>query len=181
MKETPAKWITKTAIFLAILIAFQAVTAPLQMTLITGSLVNLTLIMTVILAGLSSGITVAAISPIMAFMLGIGPKLLPLIPCIMVGNVVLVLIWYFVVMKLRLSDIVKYVIATISAAVVKFIVLYLLVVQMMIPLLGIPAMQSKLISTMFSLPQLITALIGGVIAILLLPMLTNVARKKGWN
>jgi hypothetical protein len=42
--------------------------------------------------------------------------------------------------------------------------------------LQLPAPQTKLITTMFSVPQLITALIGGIAATILLPMLQRVKK-----
>ncbi|MFD1671301.1 ECF transporter S component [Agrilactobacillus yilanensis] len=172
MKASPAKWVAKTALFLAILIVFQAVTAPLGMTLVTGSLVNLTLIITVMLGGLSSGVTVAILSPVLASILGIGPKVLPLLPCIMIGNVVLVLIWHYLTAKLNLPQLATYILATIVAAGLKFIVLYLLIVKLLVQnILAVAPPQSTILTAMFSAPQLITALIGGIIATVLLPIL----------
>ena len=65
------RWITETAVLLALLICLQWVGSmiPEQMTkqLVTGSLVNCVLAVTVLMVGLSSGLTVAIISPICAF------------------------------------------------------------------------------------------------------------------
>ncbi|MFD0896657.1 ECF transporter S component [Loigolactobacillus binensis] len=182
MQNSSARWIAKTAVFLALLIVFQAATAALNMTLVTGSLVNFTLIMAVMLAGLSSGITVAAISPVLAFILGIGPKLLPLIPCIMIGNIVLVLVWHFVLTTKRLNVMLNTLIALVGGAGLKFLVLYLLIVKFLLGMiLTVPPVQNTLIATMFTLPQLITALIGGIVAAILLPVLTPLSHKIGWS
>jgi len=55
-------------------------------------------------------------------------------------------------------------------AIVKFLVLYLGVVQIAAPyILGLP--EGNMLSIMFSYPQLITASIGGVCAMVLLPPL----------
>ena len=54
-------WITHTAIFIALLIVLQATTAVLGNIIITGTIVNLLLIVSVMTCGLSSGITVAVI------------------------------------------------------------------------------------------------------------------------
>ena len=87
-------WITETAILLALLLVFQVVTKPLGQ-LVTGSLVNLVLIVAVMVAGLASGLTIAIVSPILASILGISP-LWVLVPFIALGNTVLVLIWHFI-------------------------------------------------------------------------------------
>ncbi len=89
------QWITRTAILIALLIVMQLVTTPLGTTLVTGSLVNMMLIISVMTGGLASGLTVAAISPVMAKLVGIGP-LWELIPFIILGNVTLVLLWHII-------------------------------------------------------------------------------------
>ena len=67
------RWIAETAVMLALLITLQVLTKPLGQ-LATGSFVNAILALTVLLAGVSSGVTVAVISPVCAFVLGIAPK-----------------------------------------------------------------------------------------------------------
>jgi thiamine transporter ThiT len=66
------RWITETAVMLALLVSLQAITKPLGQ-LVTGSCVNAVLAITVLVAGLYSGITVAIISPVLAYLLGIAP------------------------------------------------------------------------------------------------------------
>jgi hypothetical protein len=88
-------WITRTAIFIALLIVVQIATKPLGQ-LVTGSLVNLILIVSVITCGLSSGLTVAVISPVIATLVGIGPPFWVLTPFIILGNGTIALIWHFV-------------------------------------------------------------------------------------
>ena len=79
------RWITETAVMLALLVALQALTKPLGQ-LVTGSCVNAVLAVTVLLAGLSSGIAVALLSPLCAFLLGIAPNFVTVLP-IMLANV----------------------------------------------------------------------------------------------
>ena len=165
-------WITRTAIFIALLIVLQAATAPLGNPLITGSIVNLLLITSVMSCGLSSGLTVAVVSPVVAKFLGIGP-LWALIPFIAAGNIVLVLLWHFIGNRnIDGKKYVAYIIALIAAAVAKFLVLYVGIVQIAVPIfLGLPEPQAAVISNMFSIPQLITALVGGTLAVILFPRL----------
>ena len=82
-------WITQTALMLALLLALQWATKPLGQ-LVTGSCVNGILAVTVLFAGMVSGITVAVLSPLFAFFLGIAPNLVT-VPVIMVGNTVYVI------------------------------------------------------------------------------------------
>lgn len=164
-------WITHTAVFIALLVVLQAATAPLGNTLITGTVVNLLLIVSVMTCGPASGLTVAVISPIVAKFIGIGP-LWVLIPFIAAGNIALVLIWNFLGNRKTGNQTSAYIAALIAAATAKFLVLYLGIVQIAVPmLLGLPEQQAAVVSNLFSIPQLITALSGGIAASIILPTL----------
>ena len=86
-----ARRLTETAVMTALLIVLQAVTKPTGQ-YITGTCVNAVLAVSVLAAGLWSGIAVALLSPLFAFLLGIGPQLPPIVPSIAVGNLVFVLL-----------------------------------------------------------------------------------------
>jgi hypothetical protein len=164
-------WITRTAILIALLVVAQAATAPLGSTLVTGSIVNLILIIAVMVSGLASGLAVAVLSPILARFFGIGPLWI-LVPFVAAGNITLVLIWHFIGKIRKWRQYVSFVVALVVAAAAKFAVLYVGIVQLAIPfLLNLTAKQASVISAAFSFPQLITASIGGVLAILILPTL----------
>lgn len=169
-------WITRTAVLVALLVVLQAVTASLGNVLITGSIVNLLLIVSVMTCGLASGLSVAVISPIIAKLIGIGP-LWVLIPFIAAGNVILVLLWHFVGNLHIKHRYAANIAALIAAAAGKFSVLYLGIVKIAVPLLlNLPEQQAKVISNMFSLTQLVTALTGGFIAFMILPSLKKATR-----
>ena len=92
--------ITRTGILVALLITLQWGTAFTQAfagQYITGSCVNAVLAVAVLAAGLWSGIAVALVSPFCAFLLGIGPKLVQLVPGIAAGNLVFVLVLHFLI------------------------------------------------------------------------------------
>ena len=84
------RWITETAVMLALLVALQALTKGFGQ-FVTGSCVNAVLAVTVLTAGLGSGIVVAVLSPVLAYLLGIAPQILVL-PAIMAGNTVFVVL-----------------------------------------------------------------------------------------
>ena len=173
-----ALWITTTSLFIALLIGVQLTTRPFGQ-LVTGSLVNLLLVTSVMTCGISSGLTVAIISPILASLLGISP-LWALTPTIITGNMVYVIIW-FTLGTLKYAN--KYIVrcvALVAAALCKFTVLYLGVVQVTLRwFLSLPEQQASALSTMFAAPQLITALVGGAIAMNALPIVeTALTRKK---
>ena len=90
-------WITETAVMLALLVSLQALTKPLGQ-LVTGSCVNAVLAIAVLVGGLGCGITVAVISPVLAFLLGIAPQILT-VPAIMVGNTLFAAVLYGIVRK----------------------------------------------------------------------------------
>lgn len=170
-------WITRTAIFIALLIVVQAFSKPLGQ-YVTGSLVNFILILSVLLGGLAGGVSVALISPVFAFLLGIGPALPPVIPFVMLGNLTLVLIWHFVAGKAS-HVLPRYPIALVAAAAAKFAVLYFGIVVVLVGmLLNLPEKQAAVLTASFSLPQLITASIGGVAAILVVPALKKALNQQ---
>ena len=118
------RWVAETAVMLALLIALQVITKPLGQ-LVTGSFVNAVLAVTVLVAGLSSGITVALISPVLAYLLGIAPQILT-VPAIMAGNTVFVVLLYTIAGK-DSKKLLRQVVAWAAAAVAKFAVLYSIV------------------------------------------------------
>ena len=172
--------ITETAVMLALLVALQAITKPLGQ-LVTGSCVNAVLAITVLVTGLSGGITVALISPILAFLLGIAPQILT-VPAIMAGNCVYIIVLFFACGKEH-KNIARRLITWIGAAVAKFAVLYGVVVGLICGVFSESLLASgalkppmlKLLPATFSWPQLITALIGGGVALLIAPILRKAA------
>jgi len=183
--------ITETAAMLALLICLQWVGSfvPDQMTkqLLTGTFVNCVLAVTVLLVGLGSGIAVAVISPVCAFLLGIAPNFITVGP-IMLGNVC-----YVALLRLMgggRKPLWRQAAALGAAAVVKFAVLYVLVVKIICgvasgALLGKKLGQTvllappmlKMLPVMFAWPQLVTALAGGALALLLVPALRRALRR----
>jgi len=143
--------------------------------IVTGSFVNAVLALSVLTVGLWSGVVVAALSPFFAFMLGIGPQLIAIVPAIALGNVVLVVVLWALTKGHKLKDW-KTLIAWVVASACKFLSLYLIVVQVLCKVLPLKAPQVATFSTMFSWPQLITALIGTAVALLIAPVV-----RKGLN
>jgi len=146
---------------------------------VTGSLVNLMLIVGVMIGGLSSGLTVAAVSPVFAkVVFQIGPSEL-LIPFIIMGNIAFVVCWHFLGKRRYAAPMLVHGVAAIVAAVVKFATLYVGIIRIAIPLEILPEAMAATASIMFSFPQLFTALIGGGLAIAVLPLLKRALRREG--
>lgn len=169
-------WITETGVMLALLITLQAVTKPAGQ-YVTGSCVNMILAVSAITGGLWCGVTVALLSPFFAFLLGIGPQLLPIVPTIAVGNLVFVLLLRFMAGQGELTT-VRRCAGWLAAAVCKALALYLLVVQLLCRVLPLPEPQIAVFTAMFSWPQLATALIGGGLALLAAPVLSKAVRRQ---
>ena len=173
MKKT--LWITSTAVLMATLVLLQGVTKAGGQ-FVTGSCVNAVLAVAVLFSGLWSGVAVAVISPFLAFLLGIGPQLIPIVPAIAVGNVIYVLILHFLCSKKGLP-IWRQGIGLLCAAAFKFLALYLIVAQLLCHILTLSEKQIATFTAMFSWPQLVTALIGGVVALLIVPTLQKALRR----
>ena len=156
------KTITRTAILIALLIALQAATRPLGNQFVTGSCVNLVLAVAAMLCGVWSGVIVAIVSPFFAYFLGISPQLW-LAPAIACGNAVYVVL--IALLSRKIPGAASGAVSVAVAAVCKFVTLYLVVVKMFIPMGNLPAK----VAAQFSWPQLVTALIGGCIALAIGP------------
>lgn len=169
-------WITETAVMLALLVTLQTLTKSAGQ-YVTGSCVNLILAVTTLAAGLGSGAAVALLSPLFAFLLGIGPQVPLIVPAISVGNLVYVLLLWEIAGK-DLHSLPRKLLAWLGAAGGKAVVLYLLVVQLLCAVLDIPQKQMALFTAMFSWPQLVTALVGGGVALLAVPIVRKALGKQ---
>ena len=104
-------WITKTAAGIALLVLAQyigKVTGAQQ--LVTGSLVNLVLILSAGVLGITSAVTIGLLSPLFAQLIGVGvgPTFFMLVPNIMIGNILFVITLLFTKLSftaITLSDI----------------------------------------------------------------------------
>ena len=180
MRNPKVQWITRTAVLTALLIALQWATSGTQAfagQYITGSLVNCVLAVAALFGGLWAGVVVAVLSPVFAFLLGVGPKLVQIVPCIVFGNLVYVLLLERIIKPN--SPIYLQAAGLLAAAASKFGALYAAVVKVVIPAMGaaLKTPQIQTFTLMFSWPQMITATIGGTLALLILPVLRKAMKK----
>ena len=176
------RWITETAVMLALLVTLQALTKPMGQ-LVTGSCVNAILAVSALVGGLSSGLVVSLCSPVLAFLLGIAPQILT-VPAIMAGNSVFVILLSVLADKTG-KNMIKQIIAWIVAAAAKFAALYAIVVLLICGILSenllaagvLKAPMLNALPATFSWPQLITALIGGAVALSITPVLRKALHK----
>ncbi|HOM02339.1 MAG TPA: ECF transporter S component [Acetivibrio sp.] len=155
------KYFTRTAMLLALTIVFQSLGRRIPLgqnsNFIVGPLVNACLIISSALVGLLSGAVISVLAPYGAILTG-ATMPLPLAPFVALGNFVLVLAFY-IFRK-------KKVIGIILGSIAKFAVIYgsLLYIIPFFKLL--PKNKAMaLAGAAFGWPQLVTALIGGIIAI----------------
>ena len=163
-------WVTRTGVLIALLVVLQWATSGLGQ-YVTGSCVNAVLAVASLAGGLWSGVAVALLSPFCARLFGIGPQLIQIVPAIAVGNLVYAAALHFFCKHQKILGLVL-------AAAAKFAALYMLAVKFIVPMLvdNLKPQQIATFSAMFSWPQLVTALIGGSVALAILPVLKKAAR-----
>lgn len=175
-------WITRTAVLLALLVVLQWLTKPWGQ-VVTGSCVNGVLAIAALFGGVSCGLTVALVSPVCAYLFGIAPQILT-VPVIMLGNAA------FVAALGILGGVKKPLwrnaMAWTFGATGKFTVLYVLVKYGICGILADGLMAQGLLKSpmltalpaTFGVTQLVTALIGGGVALAMLPVLKKAMKRN---
>ena len=170
--ETYTRMLTRTALLLALCVVVQQFKTVSQF--ITGPLVNLILLLAALAVGLGSGLCIAVLSPILAFLIAPSPvmQLMPqLIVLVAAGNAALVVCAW----ALRKQD--KFFwLGFLLGAAAKVAVMAGGLQFVLLPLFGgvLNEKQVATVSTMFGVNQFITALIGGVLCAILWPLLRKV-------
>ena len=166
-KEMKTKYITRTAILLALTILFQLFGRLIPIAqvnqFVVGPLVNACLLVAAAYAGLGGGTVVAVLSPFGAILTGAAMPL-PIAPVVAAGNFVFVLL-YFLLKK-------KPVLGVGLGAVLKFLLLWG-GVSLLIHLMDFPADKAAVLIAAFSWPQLVTALVGGTIGLAVIRVLVK--------
>ena len=110
---------------IAVLVALQFATKAMGQ-FVTGSCVNMVLVVATLCGGFWCGFATALVSPFLAYLLGIGPALIQLVPAIALGNISLAAIYALIYKKLDKAWL-RDVLAVVLAAAVKLAVLCLLI------------------------------------------------------
>lgn len=161
------RFLTRTAVLLALTVAAQLFSGRLGQ-MVTGPLVNAMLYISAYSVGWIGGVIIGAVTPWVALAYGIvKAPAVPAVPFIMIANAILVLVFAGVS---RLNKTWGRYPAVVVAAVVKFAVLagavqYILNLK--------PA-----VAAAFGVPQLVTALIGGAGALLVIEALERVTAPR---
>lgn len=168
-------FITRLALLIALTIIVQIGGFPQP---ITGPLVNALLFISTHLLGLVSGLALGTLTPAVAVIRGqLPPPLAPMIPFIVVGNSLLVTVYYMISQKMKFiiqnnkppSKRIEIYIAMICAATIKYMLLSL-AIKAVLPIIISKELPDKLVLAMTT-PQLFTALIGGAIALVIFEIL----------
>lgn len=171
MNKTAA-FITRTAIMLALVTLFQylgdmlgrAVPA-LPPNFFSAGLINAVLCVSVLLAGVESGLIVGCLTPVMGFITGhmAQPQLMPFVA---IGNVLFVLGLYYAE-KLSRGKVpafaVRAVIGIIIGSALKWAYMSFIVAGIMLELIGIPEKGVAVLKIRYGIVQLFSALAGGAV------------------
>lgn len=173
------KQITVTAIMLAICIISQFFKN--LSVYITGPVINAALILTAIYAGLACGIILSIITPITSFFITGMPVMAAvpaLFPCIIIGNIILVVM--VSLLRNKFGKTAGLPVSIAIGAVLKALFMGLLISLLILPNMLPVKMQPMLhaLQLQFSVTQLITALIGGVYAVIIYAILQKTSLKE---
>lgn len=164
---------TRTALLLALTLVFQMsrpLFPPNVSTFVVGSLVNAALMIAAGTLGIAGAVLISVIAPIIAF-LQQHIKFIWMVPIVMIGNVIIVIVFGLLFKKNQW-------VAMISGAVLKFVFLWFAIVQLALPLVGMKGPAANAIIFSFSWPQLVTAILGGILAITVIKALDGIVKKK---
>jgi hypothetical protein len=159
------KFLTRTAILLALAIVFQMMGRFLgpNNNFIVGPLVNAVLIVSTAASGLWGGTAISVIAPLVSALTNkapIAPIILSFSPFIAGGNFIFVLCYHLFAKRNKIAGVA-------IGSVLKFAFLFASI-TIFTGFLSINPKQAAMLTVMFGWPQLLTALIGGTIALVVI-------------
>ncbi len=164
--KNKTRFLARTALLLAIAIAFQIFGKFIPYNnFIVGPVVNAVLLVATAAAGLWSGIAISVIAPLVSAFTNkaaIAPLIIGFSPFIIIGNIIIVLCFHFLRKK-------NAVLGVAAGSVLKFGFLYG-AISVFTSLVEMKPPVAATLTNLFSWPQLITALVGGAIAIVILKL-----------
>jgi len=178
MSNVDTKHIVKTSMLLAVAIVIQLLgrSFPQINQFLVGPLINAILILATFICGIKWGVLTGLLTPVLAWLVGqLPPPMAPFIPFIIIGNLVYVVAFgvlskhkYGNYLGLLVGSFIKYLFLSFSVTKV----VYLLNID-------IPKKVLEKLAIMMSTPQLITAIVGGIFALVLISLLSrrNIIKK----
>lgn len=172
--KSKVRFLTRTALLLAVAIAFQIFgqLIPLYNNFIVGPVVNAVLLVATASVGFWSGVSISVIAPLVSAFTNkapIAPLVLGFSPFIIIGNVILVLFFHLFRKKKSIAFIPGPVLGVAAGSVLKFVFLYS-AISVFTSLVEMKPQQAVTLTNLFSWPQLVTAIIGGAIALIILKL-----------
>lgn len=163
--------LVRASLLLAICIAFQTIgrNIPEINQFLVGPIINCILILTVVMCGKWWGMVVGILTPLLAWFVGqLATPLAPFIPFIMIGNFLFV----FIFSLFKEGKLIKRSVGIVIGAIVKFLFLSLAATKLInLFSLNFPTKVANALAISMSIPQLITALVGGAFALIILELL----------
>lgn len=178
MKLT-TRQITQTGILLAVCIASQFFKN--LSVYVTGPIVNTAIIIAVLAVGLAGGLIISIVAPVTAYFIAASPIIsaIPLVlPMIMLGNCILaVLVWLF---DKKFTFPARLIAGMIAGSLLKAAFMALATVKVLFSLFGSALSEKQLAlgKITFSATQLITALLGSVLAFIIWIPLKKLLKKE---
>jgi riboflavin transporter len=167
------KNIARSSLFLAIAIVFQFLgrSLPQISQIFVGPAVNTVLILAAAICGIWWGVAVGSLTPLLAWLLGQLPAAFgPFIPFIMLGNAIFVIIFCVFKPYKKFGEAVGIIVGSF----IKFLFLYISASKLIILLnLGINVKVAQKLTMAMGIIQLITALAGGIIALIIIKLLKD--------
>ena len=172
--------LTVTAIMLALCVVVQLFKTPGTIP-ITGSLINLILIIDTLYCGLASGVILSILAPITSFIITGAPVIaaIPtLLPCIMVGNAIFVVFAWLVRFKRLELNLLP--LSLVAGSIAKWGIMTLLIVHWVLPTFGkgLAPKLYNMASVTYSTTQLYTALLGSALACVIWPILRLAVKRN---
>jgi hypothetical protein len=164
--EYKTRFLTRTALLLAIAIAFQIFGRFIPYNqFIVGPIVNAVLIMATYTAGFWSGTSIAIIAPLVSAFTNkaaIAPLIIAFSPFIILGNFIIVLAFHLLRRKSMTAGVA-------AGAICKFAFLYASI-TIFTSVVKMKPQIAVTLTNLFSWTQLLTAVIGGILALLVIKL-----------
>lgn len=169
-KETHHMIIAALLLTLAVMIQILGKNIPQINQLFVGPIINAILLLAVYFSGVKWALIIGALTPLLAFFTGVlATPMAPFIPFIAMGNFLYVLIFSFFKGRKNGDPI-----GVLAGSLVKFLFLFFSATKLINVLaLGIPEPVKAKLAISMGLPQFITAMVGGAMAIALYKMLNK--------
>lgn len=172
MQNKNTENIVKSAVLLAIAIVFQFIgrNVPQINQFLVGPIVNGVLLLTTYICGIKWGAITGALTPIMALIVGqLATPMMPFIPFIIIGNILYVLLFgYLKERKLGVYF------GILVGSFIKFIFLFFSATKLVYLFgLNIPTKVLNALAVSMGFMQFVTAILGGIIAIIIISMLSK--------